>query len=156
MIFYVVGGRGLLELQPWLSRTREESELDRRLGRSYMLFVCLLSTAEINVVTESGVERKGAFQLTVYQGKSRQRLKAGSWRQELMQKPWRSAAYWLASRGFLSWLSDTVQGHLPRGWHHPQWTVPSHIDQKPRKCPMGWPRSQSDGGIVSTEGTFSR
>jgi len=31
--------------------------------------------------------------------------KAGTWRQELMQRPWRDAPYWLASPGFLSLLS---------------------------------------------------
>ena len=30
--------------------------------------------------------------------------KAGTWRQELMQGPWRSAAYWLAPHGLLSLL----------------------------------------------------
>jgi len=28
--------------------------------------------------------------------------RAGTWRQELMQRPWRFAAYWLASRALLS------------------------------------------------------
>jgi hypothetical protein len=28
----------------------------------------------------------------------------GTWRQELMQRPWRSVAYWLASHGLLSLL----------------------------------------------------
>jgi len=31
--------------------------------------------------------------------------RVGSWRQELMQRPWRSAAYWTASLGLLSLLS---------------------------------------------------
>jgi hypothetical protein len=30
--------------------------------------------------------------------------RAGTWRQELMQRPWRSAAYWLAQHGLLSLL----------------------------------------------------
>ena len=30
--------------------------------------------------------------------------RAGSWRQELMQRPWRSVAYWLALHNLLSWL----------------------------------------------------
>ena len=29
---------------------------------------------------------------------------AGTWRQELMQRPWRDVAYWLASLGLLSLL----------------------------------------------------
>jgi hypothetical protein len=31
--------------------------------------------------------------------------KAGTWRQELMQRPWRSAAYWIASPHLLSLFS---------------------------------------------------
>ena len=31
--------------------------------------------------------------------------RAGTWRQELMQRPWKSAAYWLAHHGSLSLLS---------------------------------------------------
>ena len=34
--------------------------------------------------------------------------RAGSWRQELMQRPWRSAAYWFASHGLLSLLSYRI------------------------------------------------
>jgi hypothetical protein len=40
--------------------------------------------------------------------------RAGTWRQELMQRPWRDAAYWLASHGLLSLLSYRTQGHQPR------------------------------------------
>jgi hypothetical protein len=39
---------------------------------------------------------------------------AESWRQELMQKPWRGAAYWLASHGLLSLLSYRTQDHQSR------------------------------------------
>jgi hypothetical protein len=31
--------------------------------------------------------------------------RAGTWRLELMQKPWRGAVYWLAHQGLLSLLS---------------------------------------------------
>ena len=40
--------------------------------------------------------------------------RAGIWRQELMQRPWRSAAYWLASPGLLSLLSYRIQDHQRR------------------------------------------
>jgi hypothetical protein len=40
--------------------------------------------------------------------------RAGTWRQELMQRPWRDAAYWLASPGLLSLLSYRTQDHQPR------------------------------------------
>jgi hypothetical protein len=43
------------------------------------------------------------LQLIVHQ--SEEELKAGTWRQELMQRLWRGAAYWLAPHGFFSLLS---------------------------------------------------
>ena len=40
--------------------------------------------------------------------------RARTWRQELMQKPWRNDAYWLASLGLLSLFSYRTQDHWPR------------------------------------------
>jgi hypothetical protein len=40
--------------------------------------------------------------------------RAGTWRQELMQKPWRGAAYWLAPHGLFSLLSYRTQDHQSR------------------------------------------
>ena len=40
--------------------------------------------------------------------------RAGTWRQELMQRPWRGAAYWLTSSGLFSLLSYRTQDHQPR------------------------------------------
>jgi len=39
--------------------------------------------------------------------------RTGTWRQELMQKPWSSVAYWLTFHGLLSLLSYTIQNHQP-------------------------------------------
>ena len=39
---------------------------------------------------------------------------AGTWRQELTEKPWRGAAYWLASSGLLSPLSYRTQDRQTR------------------------------------------
>jgi hypothetical protein len=40
--------------------------------------------------------------LFIFEGShDRNSNKAGTWRQELMQKPWRAAAYWLAQPAFL-------------------------------------------------------
>jgi hypothetical protein len=51
---------------------------------------------------------------------------AGTWRQELMQRPWRDVTYWLASPGFLSLLSYRTQDYHPRdGTTH---NGPSPID----------------------------
>jgi hypothetical protein len=40
--------------------------------------------------------------------------RAGTWRQELMQRPWRGAAYWLASPGLLHLISYRIQDYQPR------------------------------------------
>jgi hypothetical protein len=40
--------------------------------------------------------------------------RAGAWRQELIQSPWRGAAYRIASPGVLSLLSYRTQGYQPR------------------------------------------
>jgi hypothetical protein len=46
------------------------------------------------------------FQILVHTEESQDRnsSRAGTWKQELMQRPWRGAAYWVASLGFLSLL----------------------------------------------------
>lgn len=41
--------------------------------------------------------------------------RAGTWRQELMQKPWRGDAYLLAPPGFLNLLSYRTLDQQPRG-----------------------------------------
>jgi hypothetical protein len=40
--------------------------------------------------------------------------RAGTWRQELMPRPWRGAAYWLVPHGLFSLLSYRTQDHQPR------------------------------------------
>ena len=37
--------------------------------------------------------------------------RVGTWRQELMQRPWRVAAYWIASPGLISLLSYRTQDY---------------------------------------------
>jgi hypothetical protein len=47
-----------------------------------------------------------------YEGSlDRNSSQAGTWRQELMQMPWRDAAYWLAPHGLLRLLSYRTQDH---------------------------------------------
>ena len=59
-------------------------------------------------------------------------------KQELMQRPWRDATYWLASPGLLSLLSYRTQVYQPRDgrWSHPQGAFPpwSLIE----KMPYSW------------------
>ena len=56
---------------------------------------------------------KGLFLLTAYRPSDRE-AKVATWRQELKQRPWRGAAYWLAPHGLLSLLSYRPQDHQPR------------------------------------------
>jgi hypothetical protein len=44
----------------------------------------------------------------------RNSTRAGIWRQELMQRPWRDAGDWLAAPGLLSFLSYRAQDYQPR------------------------------------------
>lgn len=63
-------------------------------------------------------ERKGFFWLMVaayHEGKSGKELKVGVWRQELKQRPWKSAAFSLALCILFSVLSCSTEDHLPRG-----------------------------------------
>jgi hypothetical protein len=48
------------------------------------------------------------------EGQDRNSHRAGTWRQELMQKPWREAAYWIASPALLSLLAYRAQDYQPR------------------------------------------
>ena len=66
--------------------------------------------------------------LFIIEGKSRQNsTRAGTWRQELMQRPWKDAAYWLAHHGLFSLLSYRTQDHSlgmapsTMDWALPHW-----------------------------------
>lgn len=55
-----------------------------------------------------------SLQLVVcHLGNSGEELKAGTWRQELKQRPWASVAYWLLSHCLFFWLSYSIQAHKP-------------------------------------------
>ena len=57
--------------------------------------------------------------------------KAGTWRQELMQRPWKGAAYWLAPHGLLSLLSNRPQHNQPRdGTTYNRLALPHGITKK--------------------------
>jgi len=48
------------------------------------------------------------------EARTRNSNRTGTWRQELMQKPWKGAAYWLVHHGLLSLLCYRTQDHQPR------------------------------------------
>ena len=62
--------------------------------------------------------------------------RAGTWRQELIQRPWRNAAYLSVSPGLLSLLSYRTQDYQPRDGttHH----GPSHPLSLIKKMPYSW------------------
>jgi hypothetical protein len=70
-----------------------------------------------NHITKSKLRREGSIWLmiSVIEGsQNRNSDRAGTWRQELMQRPWRGSPYWLAPHGFRSLLSYRTQDHQPR------------------------------------------
>jgi hypothetical protein len=80
-----------------------------------------VSTAEQYIITKKQVGEERVYSAYTFtllfipkgsQDRSSQR--AGTWRQELMQRPWRDAAYWLVSSGLLSLLSYRIQDYQPR------------------------------------------
>jgi hypothetical protein len=86
--------------------------------------VCLAYTSTLLFITEGSQDRTSN--------------RAGMLRQELMQRPWRNAAYWLASYGLLNLLSYNSQDKKPGvalstiGWALP-------INHQLRKYPKGLP-----------------
>ena len=77
--------------------------------------------------------------------------RTGTCRQELMQKPWRGAAYWLAPKGLFCLFSCRTRVQQPMEWYHSQWAGPSPISHQLRNRLRGLPAAQSYGGVVSIE-----
>lgn len=64
------------------------------------------------------------FQVTVItEGSQSKNPKAGTWTQELMQRPWKSATYWLSLHGLFSLFSYTTQDRPPMSG--PLWGGPT-------------------------------
>jgi hypothetical protein len=77
-----------------------------------------------------------------------------TWRPELMQKPWRGAAYWHTSPWFaphclLRVLSYKTQGHHPRDGHTHNGLGPPPSTTNGKKCSTGCPTAKSYGCIFS-------
>ena len=65
-------------------------------------------------MTKSGLGKKGFIDLESQFPEGSQSSNSdqvGTWRQELMQRPWRGAVYWLAPHDLLSLLSYRSQDH---------------------------------------------
>jgi len=80
------------------------------------------------------------FYITAHdRNQDRNSNRAETRRQELMQRPWRGAEYWLAPHGLLHLLSHGTQDHQPRGGTWPTTAGPSPVNHQLRKCPTGLP-----------------
>jgi hypothetical protein len=62
--------------------------------------------------------------------------RVGTWRQELIQRPWRDVAYWLASPGLLSLLYYRTENQQPRDGN--TYNGPSHPWSLIEKMPYSW------------------
>lgn len=69
------------------------------------------------------------------------KVRTGTWKQELRQRPWRSDTHWLAPHGWLN--LPTYRGPPAQGWSHASCTMLSLPIKQPRKrtmdLPMDWP-----------------
>ena len=65
-----------------------------------------------------------AFSSIIKSIEVRNSSRAGTWRQQLMQKPWRGAAYWCAQRSLLSLLSYRTQEDQSRDGTTMGWALP--------------------------------
>ena len=70
-------------------------------------------------MTKIDLGRKDFISLLLIQhSSSSKEVKAGTWKEDLMQRPRRGAAYWLVYYG----LSDLLcYGTISPGWHRAQW-----------------------------------
>jgi hypothetical protein len=65
---------------------------------------------------------------TIEGSQDRNSNRAGTWRQELMQRPWRGVSYWLALYGLIILLSHRTQNHQPRdGTPKMGWVLPLSV-----------------------------
>ena len=78
-------------------------------------YSCLLSSVMINTKTKTNLEQRGVIWLTRPHHSSG--TQAGTWRQELKQRPWGNAAYWFVLYSLLNLFSFSMRSHL--GWCHP-------------------------------------
>jgi hypothetical protein len=89
-------------------------------------------TDVINRLTKALWAGKGVFH---HWEKSEKVLKGRNQRQEMKQRPWRNAAYWLAPHGLFSWMSNSTQGHLPKGGTTHRGLSPLSLIIKPNNGP---------------------
>ena len=96
-----------LQVHPQL-HTSYNNKATSTLTRPHHLLV-LLSIGLWGQVSFKPLQGLFGLQVTAYhQGKPRQGFQAGTWRQDLKQRPWGGTAYWLVSHGSTSLLFNTT------------------------------------------------
>lgn len=86
---------------------------------------------------------KGLLHLTGQSPSSREAklgTQAGTWMQEIKQRPWRNTTYWIIKLPFLNIPDLHMQESL-----YPQGSGLSHNNQQLRKCPIYKPVGRCDG-----------
>lgn len=83
------------------------SSSDLRALSTDMVYMHMHQLASVSIAvikhSQSSLGRKGLILLTLpHHSPSLKKVRAGTYRQEAMQRPWSSATYWLAPGGFLS------------------------------------------------------
>ena len=120
--------------------------------------VCPVYIAAVKSMTKTSLESRefiwlihpGSLSITEgNQGGNSSR--AGSWKQELKERPWRNAAPWLASPGSFSLFFHTSQDYLPRCGSVPRDMGPPTSIINQENAPMVLSTSQSGRDIFSSE-----
>lgn len=74
---------------------------------------------------------------TIEGSQGRNSNRTGTWRQELVERPWRGAEYLLAPHAFLSLLADKTQDHQPSNSTIHSGLPTPPLQQSLHECPTG-------------------
>jgi hypothetical protein len=139
--------------QPQTSINRRDQNWRAHRRLSFLLLLLMIRSFQSNVLVRVSIAvvktpwpqvGKGfisSFSSITEGIQGRHSNRAGSWRQELMWRPWRSTAYWLAQPAFLQHPGPQAQG----GTAHRNLGTPTS-----RKFIQGLLTCQSGGDILLT------
>jgi hypothetical protein len=102
--------------------------------QKHALVLAWVTIAEMKHHSQKQVGRKGfilllfphALPFITKGSQDRNSSRAGIWRQELMQRPWRGAAYWLSSRDLVCFLIEPMTTSSGMALPTVNWTHPRH------------------------------
>jgi hypothetical protein len=126
------GLRGFSHFQQTLHEAHIYSWGDGSMGKirslcKYDVLVRILLLQQNTMIkTQVGEERvylayTSRSQSIIGRSQDRNSSRAGTWRQKLIQRPWRMLLTGLLPHGLLSLLFYRTQDHQPKGWHHLPW-----------------------------------